>query len=185
MKACSTSKNAWSPGRIMRSVKLCGCGLQRSPEIALMASTSSEPCSYKNLVALAHAGLELLADQLIDAVHHGGGAVEQRDLVDALDLARVEHDLLAVGDFQSRALELEQHRRFDDVDAERHAGDAGLAQQARDLLGVAAHQAERRRHGAAQADEAGLAQLRAEPGHVEPVVDRGRAEVPQIGRASC
>ena len=30
-------------GRTMRSVKLCGCGLQRSPEIALTASTSSEP----------------------------------------------------------------------------------------------------------------------------------------------
>jgi len=37
------SKNAWSPGRISRSVKLCGCGEQRSPEIALMASTQSEP----------------------------------------------------------------------------------------------------------------------------------------------
>ena len=39
------SKNAWSPGRIRRSVKLCGCGLQRSPEIALIASTQSEPIS--------------------------------------------------------------------------------------------------------------------------------------------
>ena len=39
------SKNAWSPGRISRSVKLCGCGLQRSPEIALTASTWSEPIS--------------------------------------------------------------------------------------------------------------------------------------------
>ena len=37
------SKNAWSPGRMRRSVKLCGCGLQRSPEIALIASTQSEP----------------------------------------------------------------------------------------------------------------------------------------------
>ena len=29
------SKQAWSPGRMIRSVKLCGCGEQRSPEIAL------------------------------------------------------------------------------------------------------------------------------------------------------
>ena len=40
-----TSKNAWSPGRIRRSVKLCGCGEQRSPEIELIASTQSEPIS--------------------------------------------------------------------------------------------------------------------------------------------
>jgi hypothetical protein len=39
------SKNAWSPGRISRSVKLCGCGAQRSPEMALIASTQSEPFS--------------------------------------------------------------------------------------------------------------------------------------------
>ncbi len=39
------SKNAWSPGRMIRSVKLWGCGLHRSPEIALTASTWSEPSS--------------------------------------------------------------------------------------------------------------------------------------------
>jgi len=47
------SKNASSPGRIMRSVKLCGCGLQRSPEIALIASTSSDPLRHRNSVAIA------------------------------------------------------------------------------------------------------------------------------------
>jgi hypothetical protein len=30
------SKNAWSPGRMNRSVKLWGCGLHRSPEIELI-----------------------------------------------------------------------------------------------------------------------------------------------------
>ena len=40
------SKNAWSPGRMMRSVKLCGCGLQRSPEIEFdRLSTWSLPSS--------------------------------------------------------------------------------------------------------------------------------------------
>ena len=47
------SKNAWSPGRMIRSVKLCGCGLHRSPEIALTASTWSEPISYRRLLASA------------------------------------------------------------------------------------------------------------------------------------
>ena len=45
----SISKNAWSPGRKYLSVKLCGCGLHLSPEIALMASTSSDPISYSIL----------------------------------------------------------------------------------------------------------------------------------------
>ena len=96
------SKNAWSPGRSMRSVKLCGCGLQRSPEMALIASTSSEPCAIEELVdlgddvVLAHARLQLLVDQVIGAVDHGGGAVQERDLVGRLDLARLQHDLLAV-----------------------------------------------------------------------------------------
>src|SRR5437660_393752 len=36
------SKKAWSPGRMRRSVKLCGCGEQRSPEMELIASTQSE-----------------------------------------------------------------------------------------------------------------------------------------------
>jgi len=47
------SKKACSPGRIMRSEKLCGCGLQRSPETALIDSTSSEPMSYSRLAARA------------------------------------------------------------------------------------------------------------------------------------
>jgi hypothetical protein len=36
-----------------RSVKLCGCGEHRSPEMALMASTQSEPISYRRLLASA------------------------------------------------------------------------------------------------------------------------------------
>ena len=108
MNDCRMSKKAWSPGRSMRSVKLCGCGLQRSPEMALIASTSSRAVAIKELVdlgddvVLAHARLELLVDQVIGAIDHGGGAIEQRDLVDVLDLARLQHDLLAVGDLEAR-----------------------------------------------------------------------------------
>ena len=48
-----------------------------------------------------------------------------------------------------------------------------------DFLGVALHQAERRIDGAAQADQAGLAVLRLEPGRVELVMHGRRAEIPQ------
>ena len=87
MNEWMTSKNAWSPGRIKRSVKLCGCGEQRSPAIELIASTQSEPISYKRLAASAtisrflDAGLQRLGDVLIDAVDHRRRHVQQRDLV--------------------------------------------------------------------------------------------------------
>ena len=81
------SKNAWSPGRMMRSEKLCGCGLHRSPDTALTASTWSEPELVQALVrqrddlVLPDAGLEHLDDVLVDAVDHGGRLVQQGDLV--------------------------------------------------------------------------------------------------------
>ena len=48
------SKNAWSPGRMSRSLKTCGCGLQRSPLMALMLSTCSLPMSKSAFVDLCH-----------------------------------------------------------------------------------------------------------------------------------
>jgi len=47
------SKYAGSPGRSIRSVKTCGCGLQRSPEIALTPSMCSEPSSNSRLLTSA------------------------------------------------------------------------------------------------------------------------------------
>jgi hypothetical protein len=130
-------------------------------------------------VVLPHARLELLVNEVIGAVDHGGGAVEQRDLVGRLDLARLQHDLLSVLHFQAGLLQFEHHRRLDDVDADRHVGDAGLLDQRGKLLRVALHQPEGGMHGAAQPDEAGLAVLRQKPGRVELMVDGGGAEVPQ------
>src|SRR5690349_22487150 len=47
------SKYAGSPGRSIRSEKTCGCGAQRSPEIALTPSTCSEPSSNSTLFTSA------------------------------------------------------------------------------------------------------------------------------------
>ncbi len=60
----------------------------------MTASTSSEPWRVEELVdlgddvVLAHAGTQHLVDQVIGAVDHRGGAIEQRDLVGRFDLAR-------------------------------------------------------------------------------------------------
>ena len=55
-------------------------------------------------------GFKLLPDHVIDAVDHRRRLVQEHDLVDVLDLARVEHDLLAVDDLQPGLLQLEEHR---------------------------------------------------------------------------
>jgi len=128
---------------------------------------------------LPDAGLQRLGDVLVDAVDHGGRLVEQRDLVGALDDARVEHQLLRVHDRQSLPLHLEEERRLDDVHADRHVGDAGLDEQRLDLGDGVDHQPDRRRHRAAEAEEAGPVVLLRHPLRVDLVVLDRRPEVPQ------
>jgi hypothetical protein len=55
---------------------------------------------------------------------------------------------------------------------------ASLRSEGLDLGGMALHQAGRRRHGAAHAEHAGATILRIEPVAIEPVMDGGRAEIP-------
>ena len=118
---------------------------------------------------------------MIDAVDHGGRAREQRDFIDVLDLARFQHDLLAVDDLQARLLELEHHRRLDDIDADRLLVHARFLQERSDFLGVMLHQPEAWRHRAAQADKTRLAVLLQQPRRIKPVMHCGRAEVPEDG----
>ena len=130
-------------------------------------------------VVFANARTQHFVHHVVGAVDHGGGAVEQRDLIGRFHLARAQHHLLAVLDLEPDLFQFEDHRRLDDVDADRHLGDAGGFQDRRHLLGVPLHQPEGRIDGAAQADQASPAILRLEPGRIELVVHRGRAEVPQ------
>ena len=131
-------------------------------------------------LALADPRLELLGDQLVGAVDHRARGVEQDDLVDRLDLARVEHDLLRVADGHALGLERGEHRRLDDVHAERHVDGALGAEDLADLAGGPTEQAGIRCDGAAQPDHPGVDVLRAQPRAVEAMVLRGRAEVPDV-----
>ncbi len=135
-------------------------------------------------LVLPDARLQLLPDHVVDAIDHGGGLVEQRDLVDVLDLAGIEHDLLAVDHLHAGLLEREQHRGLGHVDADRRVGAAGLAQQRHDLLGMRLHQPEMRRDRAAHAEHARLAIGRVQPVAIEPVVHRRRPEIPDDRRAA-
>ena len=180
------SKNAWSPGRISRSVKLCGCGLQRSPEIALIASTQSEPMPYRRAVASATIslsftpGFSAFGDVLVDAVDHRRRHVEQRQLVDVLHFARREHRLLAVAHLDAELLQLEHHRRLDDVDAERHVAHALGVEQRLDLARRVAKQHAVAADRAAQAQQPRAAVIVLQPRRVQPVVLRRRAEIPDV-----
>ena len=178
------SKKAWSPGRMqavgevvrVRIAALAGDGVDRLDVVG--AHLVEHLVGLRDDVVLADARLQLLPDHVVGAVDHRGGLVEQDDLVDVLDLAGVEHDLLAVDDLHAGLLQLEEHRRLGEVDADRHVGDAGLLRSDHDLLGMALHQAGRGRHGAAHAEHAGAAIGRVEPVAIEAVVHGGRAEIP-------
>ena len=87
---------------------------------------------------------------MIDGVDHAGSLVEQDNLVNVLDLARIEHDLLAVAHLDTFGLQRQHHRRLADIDAERHAVAPRVDQHLLDLLGSTVHQTGRRRHRAAQ-----------------------------------
>ena len=130
-------------------------------------------------LVLADAGLQRLDDVLVDAVDHRRRLVEQHDLVGRLDQPGVEHQLLGVDDRQALPLHLEQERRLDDVDADRQVGDAGLDEQRLDLGDGVGHQPDRRRDGAAEAEEAGAVVLLRHPLRVLLVVLDRRPEVPQ------
>ena len=155
------SKKAWSPGRMRRSVKLCGCGEQRSPEMALMRLDAVRAHLVEALVGqrddldLAHPGLERLEDVLVDAVAHGRGHVQQRQLVRALDHARLEHHLLAVAHLDACLLEREEEGRLDHVDAERHLRHALAREDVLDLARRALEEPGLGRHRAAHAHHAG------------------------------
>src|SRR5437867_5461944 len=134
-------------------------------------------------LVLADARSEGLGDILVDPVHHRRGHVQERELVRALERARLEHHLLAVAHPYARLLKREQEGRLDNVDAEGHVDDALLAEDRLDLARGLGEQARLRRDGAAQADEAGERVLGREPRRVEPVVAGRRPEIPHPGLA--
>ena len=136
-------------------------------------------------LALADPRLELLRDQLVGAVDHGACRVEQEDLVDRLDLAGVEHDLLAVEDGHARIGQGGQHRRLHDVDPDRHVRRALGLEDRRDLARGGPEQAGVRGHGAAQPDHPGMDVLRPHPRAVQAVVPGSRAEVPDVRIAAA
>ena len=185
------SKNAWSPGpdqAVGEDVRVRRAALAADSVdvVDVLAAHVEEGLRHVgHELAFADAGLEPLSDQLVRAVDHGAGRVEERDLVRRLDLARVEHRLLAVADGDARVLERRQHRRLHDVDADRHVGHAFGSEDVGDLAGGPREEPGRRRDGAAQADHAALDVLRRQPRRMEAVMLRRAAEVPQVRRAAA
>ena len=78
-------------------------------------------------LVLAHARPQQPVDLLVGRVDDPGGVVEQRELVGRLDLPRLQHHRLRVGEVQALALEREQGRRIGHVDPERLLVEAAFA----------------------------------------------------------
>src|SRR5215510_166124 len=129
-------------------------------------------------LVLARAGLERLEDVLVDAVDHRRRHVEQGQLVLALEHPRLEQHLLAVAHLDTSLLQREEERRLDQVDAEGHPGDAFGLQDVADLDGRLLEEPGLRRDGAAHTDHPRERLARRNLGRVEPMVTRGRAEIP-------
>ncbi len=75
-------------------------------------------------VVFAHARPQHFIDDVVGTIDHCGRAIEKCDFVGRFDFTRAQHDLLAVFDLDPGLLELEHHWRLNDVDADRHFGDA-------------------------------------------------------------
>ena len=157
-----------------------------------MLSTCSEPRSNRNLVTLATSslsrtpGLSCSEMQLVGAVDHRAGRVEQHDLVDRLDLARVEHDLLGVAD--GDALVASSAASIGGSTMSTPIGMSATPSAlriSRDLARGGAEQAGVRGDGAAQADHPGVDVLRPQPRAVQAMVLGGRAEVPDVRIAAA
>src|SRR6202041_1237968 len=84
-------------------------------------------------LVLSDAGLERVGYVLVGAVDQGGGGGQQGDLVPGLDLAGIQHDLLAVPDVQALFLQLEEGGDFGPVHPDGLVGNAGPGQPVLDL----------------------------------------------------
>ena len=84
------SRNTMSPGWIMRSEKVCECGRPRGPETELTHSTRSGAHAEQPVVGdgdqlvLARARADRPGDVDVGRVDHGGGQLQQLDLVGVL-----------------------------------------------------------------------------------------------------
>ena len=131
-------------------------------------------------VALPDAWLQVVGDDLVHAVDHRRRHVEEHDLVDVLDLPRVEHRLLPVAHLETCLAQREHQRKLGDVQADGHPRHPLLLEAGFDLLGCPLEQARLGRDRAAQPDHACQAVVARQPGRVEPVMDGGGSEVPQV-----
>ena len=130
----------------------------------------------RDALVLTKAGPHRAVEVVVRGVDHCAGRVEQRDLVDRLDLACVLHERLPVDDGDAGLLQGEQHRQLDHVDADRLAEQAAQleldADLLRDVFGTSFDRPAERRDARPRA-------FLAEPRAVELVVSRSRPEVPE------
>ena len=132
----------------------------------------------RNDLAFLHARLQFGGNVVIDAIHHAGCDIEQRDFVVALDLARRQHHLLAVTNFDAFLLQRKQHRRLAHIEAERQVPHAFFLQNLFDLFGRLLEEPDFGTNCATHSGIPGKHVILTKPWTVDSVMTRGRSEIP-------
>src|SRR5881628_842671 len=110
---------------MIRSVKLWGCGLQRSPEIELIASTQSDPISYKRFVASATIWLSFTPGFSSAAMSwYTPSTILDAMLSSVISswllISRAASIICWPSNFDALLLQRKQHGRLTDIEAQRH-----------------------------------------------------------------
>ena len=109
-----------------------------------------------------------------------GRHVEQRDLVGAFELARIEHDLLPVAHIKPTACNSKSIAGSTTSTPTGMSATPCSSQDRFDLLARPAHQPDLGINRAAQAEHPGVAIMLRQPGREQPMMLGGRAEIPEM-----
>jgi hypothetical protein len=145
----------------------------------LRAHFEEELVGARDDFVLVDPGPKHPVDLLVHGVDEARRLVEQCDLLGRLDLARLEHDLGAVGHLHAGTSERLEREQVGHVDAEWLAGEPVFAELVRDPLAETIRDPRLDGHRSAHRRHSGTEVLRRQPGGEKLVVAGGGAEVPE------
>jgi len=161
----------------VRVAAISGHGIDRLD--LLRAELEQELLRPRDDLVLVHAGTEHPVDLLVDRIDDPAGVIEQRHLVDALELPRLEHHARAVGDMEAGPAESLDAHEVGHVDPERLALEPALAQLVGDRRGESVGDPRLGRHRTPHRRDPRPEVLGREPRRVQLVMPGGRAEIPE------
>ena len=185
------SKKAWSPGRMIRSLNTCGCGLQRSPDTALMLSTCSDPRSNRNFVTSATRSLSRTPGlRRSDSIWYAPSTIEQAvlsSMISSIDLTSRASSMTC----WASTTVIPSASSAATIGGSTMSTPSGMSSTPSAFRISQISRAARRnrpasgRHGAAQADHPGVDVVLGQPRAVQAMVLGRRPEVPDVRAAAA